>query len=231
MRPLLLVVAVALGCTPALGEPAVSPTPVVIELFSSQGCSSCPPAERLLARIAAAGEVGGRPVIPLAFHVDYWDDLGWADPFALPAWTARQQAYAADRVFTPELVVGGQASVVGSQVGPVSHAIATAPATAPLAATGRWSGNQLTITATAPADADVFVAVWQDGLTTEVARGENRGETLRGERVVRRFERVAAAGHAATLTVTLDPAWQRTGAVAFAQRPDHRITAVALLPR
>src|SRR6185295_6618005 len=99
-----------LGCADASGKPRADEAPLVIELFTSQGCSSCPAAEQLLAKIAHDGSVGGRPVVPLAFHVDYWDDLGWADPFALPAWTERQHEYARtlhDRsVYTPELVVG-----------------------------------------------------------------------------------------------------------------------------
>src|SRR5687767_4589435 len=83
----------ALGCTAASGESRTNEArrageaPLVIELFTSQGCSSCPPADKLLDKLARDGSLAGRPLAPLAFHVDYWDDLGWADPFASPAWT------------------------------------------------------------------------------------------------------------------------------------------------
>ena len=82
----------ASGCNPASGDTRRDEAPLVIELFTSQGCSSCPAADKLLDKLARDGALGGRPLAPLAFHVDYWDDLGWPDPFALPAWTARQQS-------------------------------------------------------------------------------------------------------------------------------------------
>src|SRR5580704_15663849 len=110
------------GGDPASASPQVPPrrageAPLVVELFTSQGCSSCPPADRVVNEMAHTGSYDGRPVVPLSFHVDYWNDLGWADPYSLPAWTERQRQYSAalgdDRVYTPELVVGGGAGVVG----------------------------------------------------------------------------------------------------------------------
>jgi hypothetical protein len=216
-------------------RPGSGDGPVVLELFTSQGCSSCPPADRLLDRLASAGVVGARSVAPLSFHVDYWNDLGWADPYSSSAWTDRQQQYARalhdDRVYTPELVVGGAAGMVGSDASAVTQAIQRADHPARLPATGSWAAEAITVTATAPADADVWVAVWETSTTTKVTRGENSGETLSSIRVVRRLERVAAAGQKASTTVKLDPAWHSPGAVAFAQRADRRITASALLPR
>jgi hypothetical protein len=227
-----------LGCGRAEGEPRMAgraAPPVVIELFTSQGCSSCPPAERLLSKIASNGGLGDRAVAPLAFHVDYWNDLGWADPFSLPAWTQRQHDYARalhdDRVYTPELVVGGATGMVGSNLAAVTEAIQRAPQPAALAATAAWAADAVTIAATAPADADVWVAVWEASTPTKVTSGENAGEMLGGERVVRRLERIAAAGTQATAVVKLAPGWRAGGAVAFAQRADRRITASALLPR
>ena len=233
-----LVALVPLACAHAEAEPppaSPSAPPIVVELFTSQGCSSCPPAERLLSRLANDGGIAGRAVAPLAFHVDYWNDLGWADPFSLPAWTQRQHDYASalhdDRVYTPELVVGGAAGMVGSNLAAVTQAIQRAPQPAALAATATWAADTVTVAAMAPADADVWVAVWEASTPTKVTRGENAGELLGGDRVVRRLERVAAAGQRSTTVVKLDPAWRAGGAVAFAQRADRRITASAVLRR
>jgi hypothetical protein len=231
LLPLLLLGPIA--CTRAEGQPrgAAAGGPVILELFTSQGCSSCPPADRLLARLA---KDSATPVAPLSFHVDYWNDLGWVDPYSQPAWTERQQQYARaleDRVYTPELVVGGTTSMIGSNAGQVMKAIEHAPRPALLAATPRWTTDTLELTATAPADADVVVAVWEAERTIKVTRGENTGATLPSSRIVRRLERVAAAGQQGTITVKLDPAWHDVGAVAFAQRADRRIVASALLPR
>ena len=222
------------GCATASSQPRTDDVPVVIELFTSQGCSSCPPAEQLLGKLAHAGSVGNRTIAPLAFHVDYWDDLGWKDPFSLPAWTARQQSYARalgdDRVYTPELVVAGGAGMVGSQWARVEASIMAAPRQQPVAAKATWEDARVTVTATAPADADVLVAVWENAPATKALHGENSGEMLSGERVVRRLERVAEAGKTGTLAIALGP-WKAAGAVAFAQRKDQRITGATLLPR
>jgi hypothetical protein len=222
------------GCATASGESRTDDAPVVIELFTSQGCSSCPPAEELLGKLAHAGKVGDRTIAPLAFHVDYWNDLGWPDPFSVPAWTERQRQYAEalgdDRVYTPELVVAGGAGMVGSQWARVSSSIIAAPKQRPIPAKATWDAATVTVEATAPADADVLVAVWEDGTRTKVPRGENAGETLIGERVVRRLERVAAAGTTGKITVALGP-WTAGGAVAFAQRADRRIVGATLLRR
>lgn len=226
-----------LACGRADGQPRMTSAahgPLVLELFTSQGCSSCPPAEQLLAKLASAGAVGDRTLAPLAFHVDYWNDGGWADPYSLPAWTERQHQYSRalgdGRVYTPELVVGGAAGMVGSNSAAVTDAIQHAARPALLAATAAWAKDSVTVTATAPAGAEVWVAVWEDGTPTKVTRGENAGETMRGDRVVRRFERVAAAGKQASTTIKLDPRWRAGGAVAFAHGADRQIVASALLP-
>ncbi|MBA3392596.1 MAG: DUF1223 domain-containing protein [Deltaproteobacteria bacterium] len=227
-----------LGCATAEGEPMKPPAsegPLVVELFTSQGCSSCPPADHILGKLATAGEVNGRKVVPLSFHVDYWNDLGWADPYSLPAWTERQHAYASalgdKRVYTPQLVVGGAAGMVGSNLPAISAAVAKAARPQLLAATARWGKDHVEITTTAPAGADVLVAVWEDARSTKVPHGENSGSTLVNRRIVRRLERVAVAGAQGTLRVAIDPAWRAVGAVVFAQRADKRIIATALLPK
>ncbi len=230
LAPLLFAIA---ACSRADGEP-LPHGPIVVELFTSQGCSSCPPADRLLNQLAR-DSTDDHPVAPLSFHVDYWDDLGWPDPFAKPAWTERQRQYAralGDRsVYTPQLVVAGTKGMVGSNALAVAAAIGAASRPALLSTKSVWSTSQLEVTVTAPADADVFVAVWEDGTKTKVTRGENAGETLVHDRVVRHLERVAMAGKKGTSTIKLDPSWRATGAVAFAQRTDRTIVSSAFLRR
>lgn len=230
-----------LGCSSAAGDPiaprvaAPGDGPLVLELFTSQGCSSCPSADALLAELHRSG---GRTLAPLAFHVDYWNSLGWADPFSDARFTARQQGYADaladDRVYTPELVVGGAVAMVGSSRAKVARAIADAPPVARLAATATWRADAVTITLAAPpaAGTQVVIAAYEDGLATAIPRGENAGETLRGERVVRALATLDA--DRTTATVALDPRWHVAGAVAFAQprgARDRRITAAIDLPR
>ena len=227
LLPLLL-----LGCSHADGQPRPKGPegPLILELFTSQGCSSCPPADVLLAKLTKDPSVE-----PLSFHVDYWNDLGWADPYSQPAWTQRQHQYANalgdTRVYTPELVIGGKVGLVGSHSIRVKEAITGAERPALLDAKAKWTADAVEITATAPAGADVLVAIWESERTVKVPRGENAGTTLSNARIVRRLERVAVAGKPGTITVKLDPAWKTVGAVAFAQRADKKIVASARLPR
>jgi hypothetical protein len=213
---------------------AVARNPIVLELFTSQGCSSCPPADALLSEIGT-----GPDVVALAFHVDYWNDLGWADPFSQEAWTARQRnygrAFGGGRVYTPQLVVEGKTDVVGSNRaaaeraiadarkrpsrGAVEITIAKAAAPAPagsVSLVARWE------LVDAPArNLQVLLAVTESGLRTPVVRGENGGQTLASDFVVRRLENIGTvkAGPArvgsATTTVTPDRGW-KSGAVRFA---------------
>src|SRR4030095_16902047 len=128
MAALLAMLAGAFGSSSA-AEAAEAGTPVGVCLFSSQGCSSGPPADAFL------GELAGRAdVIALAFHIDYWDYIGWKDPFASPAWTDRQHAYKRSlglhMVYTPQMVIDGRADAVGSERQAVNDAIAAAAAQA-----------------------------------------------------------------------------------------------------
>ncbi len=226
-----------LGCsmTNASSEPRRDEGPVVVELFTSQGCNSCPPAERLVNTLAKSGESAGRAVVPLAYHVDYWDDLGWPDPYASATWTARQHDYARafkDRVYTPELVVAGSTAMVGSHATKAGQAIANAPKQLRLAANATWTKSSLTVEVTAPPNADVYVAIWEDGTKTKVPRGENAGETLPGEHVVRALVRVARAGKTEKKSLAIEASWgAAVGAVAFAQQADRKIIGASLLLR
>jgi hypothetical protein len=159
---------------------------VVLELFTSQGCSSCPPADALLGQLARPPDV-----IALAWHVDYWDRLGWRDPFASPEATARQRTYArrlGSIVFTPALVVNGASIVVGSDAAAVDTALgATSPLAVAVALRRSDDGIVAEIGAT-PGPVRALRAVYDTEHTTPVATGENEGQRLREYRIVRRTE-------------------------------------------
>ena len=214
--------------------------PVVLELFTSQGCSSCPPADRLLSALSSSPELVGR-IVPLAFHVDYWNHIGWTDPFSSAQWSARQRNYArvlgSDRIYTPQLVVGGRTDVVGSDRRRAVQAIEGALA-APQAATVRLAhapGGVATLTLdvvgrlaeSAPEGPHrVLVALTESGLETAVGRGENGGKVLRNDHVVRRLtpagELASPGAELATrVTLPLADGWRRDRleAVAFVQDP------------
>jgi hypothetical protein len=162
--------------------------PVVVELFTSQGCSSCPPADALLGELA---ERSG--LLALSFHVDYWDYIGWKDPFASAQYTQRQRDYAAALglryVYTPQIVVDGRHDVVGSHRGDVTRAIADSAATpAALSVTFEAeNGGRVRLSAgSAPAEgATVWLVTFDDHRETQVASGENGGRSLHDSNVVR----------------------------------------------
>ncbi len=164
---------------------AAAPRPAVVELFTSQGCSSCPPAEALL------GELAGRPdVVALAFHVDYWDAIGWRDRFALPDATARQAAYQRSlglaQLYTPQMVVDGRVDVVGSDRARVLALLAPRRDGVPvsLAAVGdAWVAELGAGAATQPAQ--IVLVAYLPAAATAIARGENAGRRLNEVNVVR----------------------------------------------
>jgi hypothetical protein len=170
----------------------IGSSPVVVELFTSQGCSSCPPAEELLGRIARDASLRGR-VIPLAFHVDYWDHLGWRDPFSSPQWSQRQAGYV--RVmglggsYTPQAVVGGTREFVGSNEKQLFTAIEEASkrkATATLSIAGD------VVRIDAPRELELIALSVEPAQTTNVARGENGGRTLANYAIVRKLTTIGA---------------------------------------
>lgn len=235
-----LVVAASLLALSCGGSAESSPPPAgegvaVIELFTSQGCSSCPPADALLSRLDSEPALRGR-VIPLSFHVDYWNHIGWSDPFSARDWSERQRDYSRalrGDVYTPQLVVNGARGMVGSSERAVREAIESAIAEAPsarlmLSAMSTPSGTiVIDVKGTQSTDAtlEVWVALVEDGLVTKVGRGENGGRTLRNDNVVRLLQRAAmlrpqgdGAGH---LEILPEPAWKldRLEVVAIAQSP------------
>jgi hypothetical protein len=201
--------------------------PVVLELFTSQGCSSCPPADALLGMLAQRKEV-----IALAWHVDYWDHLGWRDPYASRTATERQRAYAArlaGEVFTPALVMNGSRLLIGSQRAAIEAAIAEAPAL-PVAMTLRRTEAGLTATvAAAPAPVRVLRVGYDPELLTSVAAGENHGARLREYRVVREVEPLGD-WDGAPRTLPIEPAKAGRGQVILAQAADLRILGALDLP-
>jgi hypothetical protein len=159
---------------------------VVLELFTSQGCSSCPPADVLLGRLTQRPDV-----IALAWHVDYWNHLGWRDPYASRQATARQRAYArqlGSEVFTPALVVDGATVVVGSDLAAVDTAIRAARALPVVVTLSRSEAGIAIEIGTAAAPVRALRAVYDPERATAVSAGENEGERLREYRIVRDVE-------------------------------------------
>ena len=189
------------------GHAAGTPTPVIVELFTSEGCSDCPPADAVLEKLIGAS-VAGADVIGLGEHVDYWDRLGWKDRFSSAALTNRQNAYGAhfslDSVYTPQIVVDGRAQLVGSDAAAAVKAVERARTAAHAAVRVEVSphdAGKIAVVVTVrdlPAlgrgdHADVVVAVTEDHLQSKVAGGENHGRTLTHAAVVRSMTTIGQA--------------------------------------
>jgi hypothetical protein len=209
--------------------------PVVVELFTSQGCSSCPPADRLLA------ELGEDPaVLPLAFHVDYWDDLGWRDTFSSPRWTARQRSYAQKLargrgVYTPQLVISGTRDVVGSDRSAARDAIARAArpeATAAIDFRVERRGERLVAKGTSkgPSNSTLVVVLVQNGLETSIERGENAGRRIRYDHVVRDLVERPPGDFKADFVPPPGAPASALRVVAFVQSPAGAILAASAVP-
>ena len=210
--------------------------PVLVELFSSEGCSSCPPAEAWLASIDRAQSIDGVAVIALEEHVDYWDRLGWRDTFALPQFGERQRDYSRvlpdKRVFTPEIVIDGHAVVANGDEEQAARDM-RASATEPRARVAlSRHGNDITIDVGEIPDndlepAEVWLAITESGLVTNVAEGENAGRRLAHAPVVRDLRRVGLArggSFHAEASVDVGTTWapRALRIVAFVQRARSR---------
>jgi len=232
--------AAASGAAGVAGNTGGGPrVPVLVELFTSEGCSSCPPADDVLATLDTAQPVKGAEIIALGEHVDYWNHLGWTDPFSSARFSSRQRAYAdrvaAGSVYTPQMIVDGGTGFVGSDRARAERTILEASRKpkplaidlAFLAASGESVRVRVVVRPAnaAPFHGDVYLALTEDGLASTVARGENAHRELHHVAVVRYLESVAHydAGLAPTLAIdraiALDPAWKRGAmrAVAFVQ--------------
>lgn len=169
-----------------LGGPAqAEERPAVVELFTSQGCSSCPPADAFLGELAQGGHV-----LALAYHVDYWDNLGWKDPFASASGTQRQRLYGRalglSGIYTPQMVVDGHADAVGSDRSAVGAALAGARQGPAIGLVPE--GGKLTVSVAAQKGgipAEVLLVAYLDQAKTKVQRGENAGRSLTEYAIVR----------------------------------------------
>jgi len=233
------------------GKSGGGPTPVLVELFTSEGCSSCPPADALLSRLGRTQPVPGADVIVIEEHVDYWDRLGWKDPFSSEAATARQseygEAFGASQVYTPQMIVDGRTQFVGNAEGAALRAIRAASQEAkptvqlsweagdvlavkiePLAQSGSQPGDQV----------DLYLAVAENKLHSDVKRGENAGRALEHDGVTRQLmplekSRDLSAGFTSTVAVHPANTWDRANlrAVVFVQdRRSHYVLAAAAIP-
>jgi hypothetical protein len=217
---------------------AADSAPVVLELFTSEGCSSCPPADALLSELGSSA----RSVIPLAYHVDYWNHLGWSDPFSSHQWSERQSAYVRAMNlggdYTPQMVIAGVRQCVGSDRRSIARAIA---AERSAAAPGRVrlhtsldtassrilrvrvDAQMLSTAETGPLV--VMLAIYENGLVSKIAGGENSGRELTYDYTVRRlmpaFEIDSAQDHLVEkeLRIDLDRSWSvdHLGVTAFIQ--------------
>jgi hypothetical protein len=233
----------------ASNAPDVASTPVLVELFTSEGCSSCPPADALLSRLGKTQPVRGAEIIALEEHVDYWDRLGWKDPFSSEAATARQNdydlAFAGGEAYTPQMVVDGRAKFVGSSDSDALRAIRTASqAPKPLVQLSWEKDDVLTIhveplTNSGERDGQqVYLAVAENMLHSNVKHGENAGRALEHNGVVRQLLPIgkidaAPGGFSSSVSVHSIQEWNRANlrAVVFVQeRRSRHVLAAATIP-
>ena len=202
---LLIASSVLIGSCLVAGNPP-SRVPVLLELFTSEGCSSCPPADRLLEKFDRDQSIAGADLVVLSEHVDYWNQLGWADPFSSAAYSQRQREYAErlkGEVYTPELVVDGAKGLVGSDEREALAAIRDA-LRAPKASIGVSAQvvdrkAKIGIRPDQGVEGDVYLALAHDATSSQVLRGENRGRALTHVAVVYSIQKMAGTEAAVPL--------------------------------
>lgn len=224
----LLQIALAATLLSAAGGEGVVQQPrarVMLELFTSEGCSSCPPADDLLRRLIREQPIPGVEVVALSEHVDYWNRLGWKDPFSSSRFTERQEEYAqhfdGNGMYTPQAVIDGRWQVVGNDWQAVRKALVAA-ADAPKATVDvqtRSADGRVSVSATvadAPrdpsGDVDVMLAIVENGLSVDVKHGENARRRLEHDAVVRKLDRIGTLSRGTrsgtfTATVPLTSDW------------------------
>jgi hypothetical protein len=220
---------------PTVTPPKPAQGIALLELFTSQGCSSCPPADDLLGEYARTND---QQVIPIAFHVDYWNRLGWKDPFSNPLFSERQREYAQHfvraGVYTPQAVVNGTWQMVGSDEAVVATAIARAKSVAPLvgiaATKAPPQGGKVRVAYTLTgqyAQADLCAVLVQHHAKTNIRAGENRGVELLNYNIARDFTSTNAVekGHL-QLTLPPDVSVSDYSVVLFVQQADGKVIGV-----
>jgi len=231
MRRLLL--ALAAFCATSFSAQAQN-TPVVVELFTSQGCSSCPPADDMMHQLAAMDDV-----IALSLHVDYWDYIGWKDEFADPRHAKRQRQYATlggrRSVYTPEMIVNGSSDIVGARPLEVAAAIDDHKARPrQVELTLRRSGDTLTVTATSlrPLNGEMVVQVFrfQSERTAKITRGENAGRTISYANVAQDWQVIEVWDGTSRLEFETNVSGDMPGAILVQSNESGHILAAARLP-
>ncbi|KFE60609.1 DUF1223 domain-containing protein [Hyalangium minutum] len=228
---------------PLILSAAPARTPVLVELFTSEGCSSCPSADNALARLAQKQPVEGVELIALGFHVDYWDYLGWKDPYSSGEYSERQRRYVLDgddnRMYTPQMVVDGQRAFVGGEDEARTQAAAAAQRPkVPLRLTARVEGETVVVrvrTEAAPAPGlELWAALAEEGLSSDVKRGENAGKKLSHAAVVRTLATLPPAkasegSFVSEARLKLAAGWKRDKlrVVAVLQAPGGPVSGVA----
>ena len=190
------------------------PHPVLVELFTSEGCLSCPPADALLRKINGHRVPSGQLIIALSEHVTYWNQLGWADPFSAETWTDRQSRYGdrfhLESVYTPQAVVNGDAQMLGSDAEGILRAVGAEAGPSPLvlhidAASAQPGLVSLTYTVTGSASGpvDLYAVIADDMATSSILRGENFGRTLTHVAVARTLTKIGSVKADSTATISL----------------------------
>ena len=235
--------------------PGLQGSPVVVELFTSEGCSSCPPADAFLAKLAEQGPAHNLHIVALEEHVDYWDDQGWRDPFSSHNWTTRQDAYAGvlgnKNPYTPQIVIDGTVECSGGQQQLAAQKIiqessqAKTSVTLSQGATGKPGSDNFSVqigklTPSAKGGAaEVWLAITETGLHSSVTRGENAGHELQHAAVVRSLRKIGEAKPDRDVAFSGDAAipirneWKRENlkAVALVQEKNSmRILGAAEIP-
>jgi len=228
-----LIGCLALASVPVHAQDGGTAKPLtVVELFTSQGCSSCPPADALL------GELAGREdVLALSEHVDYWDYIGWKDPFAIASNTDRQRDYAAKfalrYVYTPQMVIDGTYQAVGSKRREVLGYLKKAAAHPRLGLSLRRTAQEIEVTLPAAKLSEpvrVLTVFFDKRHETSVKRGENSGRTLAYHNVVRRIQPLAEwRGEAATFKLPIDQATGEASAVILQSKRSLKVLGAARL--
>jgi len=233
--------------------PGSVPRVVVVELFTSEGCSSCPPADALLKELSEQQKMDDVQIVALEEHVDYWNHLGWRDPYSAAEFSERQNDYSrvfgTDGVYTPQMIVDGQREFVGSRSMAAREAIQKAAGQPKaevvlLASANATPGKPMfevqikSLNGISPNGAtELWFAVTEKGLQTDVKAGENSGETLKHAAVVRSLRKIDTirepAGYSRQFQTAIEPGWKKENlavVVFLTEKSSRKIIGAAAMP-